>query len=88
MQALMSALQVKKLLSKVLQNPKILFSENNEADLLEFMTEFLEKQMKNIEYLKCHLAYQSELEELAQLEVLLENLAETSHGETYLLMET
>jgi len=45
--------------SKVLQDLKILSSENSETDLLDFMGEFLNKQ--NIDSLEYHLGSQKEL---------------------------
>ncbi|TEA29167.1 hypothetical protein DBR06_SOUSAS40110001, partial [Sousa chinensis] len=45
---------------------KILSSENSKTDLLGFMGDFLDKEMKNADYLEYHLDYQKELEEVAQ----------------------
>ncbi|XP_012415183.1 ferritin, heavy subunit-like [Trichechus manatus latirostris] len=69
-QALESALQLENMLSKALQNLKILVCEKSEINLSGFVREFLDKQMKNIEYLEYHLVYQKELEELVQQEAL------------------
>ena len=54
------------MLSRVLQDLKILTSENSKTDLLAFMGDFLDKEIKNADYLEYHLDYQKELEEAVQ----------------------
>lgn len=78
--ALKSALQLENMLSKVLQDLKIMASKNSESDLLDFTGELLDKQ--NIDYLDYHLGCQKELEELAQQEGMFAKPAEASGKET------
>uniref|UniRef100_G3TVL2 Ferritin n=1 Tax=Loxodonta africana TaxID=9785 RepID=G3TVL2_LOXAF len=77
-QALEAAVQLENMLSKALQNLKILVCEKSETHLSGFVEEVLDKQVKNIEYLEYHLVYQKELEELVQQEGLFMKPSEQS----------
>lgn len=48
--------------------------ENSETDRLDFLGEFLDKQMKNIDYLEYQIVDQKEIDELVQQDDLLKNL--------------
>ncbi|KAF5926585.1 hypothetical protein HPG69_001214, partial [Diceros bicornis minor] len=57
---------------------KSLASENSETNLLDFLGEFLGKQMKNVDCLEYQIADEKEIEELVQWEDLFEKPAEAS----------
>ncbi|XP_047421459.1 ferritin, heavy subunit-like [Sciurus carolinensis] len=77
-QALTSALQMENILNGILEDLNTLASETGETELRPFLTEFLDKQKRNIDYLECQISYQNKLEEGKQMESMSEMSAKTS----------
>nr|XP_020143502.1 soma ferritin-like [Microcebus murinus] len=79
MQALKSALQLEKLLTEVLKDLQSSALENDEADLIDFVKGFLDKQKTTIDLLKY---FQKGIEESGQWKCLAKKQANPSDEET------
>ena len=81
-QAIVIALEVEKMLHKLLHDLKSLAFKNSETDLLEFLKKFLGKQKRNIKYLEYQHSCQKELERLTAKEGTSAQPVEASGKET------